>query len=700
MKLANTFSKWRKYLPLAIIPLVLGVVLALWSNLVGGNLVNVAMTQVNGEWVFDLREADFENNFYRLHGEVPMVSHVSTIPFVNPDNFDDYENYHVNAPRPGRSGWNTSRLRILLPEDEWVSFSRVSIGHSMRLYVNGRWMLDVGQPATTVEQEVAHQSRISFTALPENGVLELVQQSSSFVHFRGGGHYNWYIGNHRLQSAIRNVDYIQNIILGIFLALFLIYALMYFLLKGDTKGETGFKLQSTNLYFAIFCLAWFFRLGSVGSHVMSDIFPDVSWVMQYKSELLAMPVAAWTVIAIINVLFPNILHKLFRITVYTGSAIIVLLILLLDTYTLGRNLQFIYFFYGPAIIYLVVRGVWKIRKVNLAQGIFMAGCGFFLYTSMREMIHRTYGFLLPPFNVAGMVYYEMAIAVTTNMTVLIFAFCMAAAIFISTKEEVEAAIKARERLVADNASLIRLDKMRADLIANVTHETLTPLSVLSVYSELVARELRSKDIDEQAARDLESISDEAIHIASLLDGLNNNTDASENRLAKTALDLPDLVKTTVRLYMLIVKRTGSSLETKIESDLPKVYACAGEITQVLFNLIQNAHKHTVEGTIVVKISSEDDFVKVTVTDTGFGIPPDLLPHVFERGVSGNDANDANGKPGTGLGLALCKEIIEAHNGTIEINSKYGEGTNVWFTLPIWKQTARRMIDETRENHAY
>ena len=287
------------------------------------------------------------------------------------------------------------------------------------------------------------------------------------------------------------------------------------------------------------------------------------------------------------------------------------------------------------------------------------------------------------------------VAVTTMITVLVFTFCMAAAIFIATKE-VEYTIKTRERLAADNASLMRLDKMRADLIANVTHETLTPLSVLSVYSELVARELRNKDIDEQTAKDLESISDEALHIASLLDELNCNTGNLSNRLVKTWLDLSELVRTTVRLYVLIVRRTGSSLETEVHDSLPSVKACTGEITQVLFNLIQNAHKHTVNGLISIKLSLAEGFVKTEVSDTGVGIPPDLLSKVFERGVSGNNANDKDGKPGTGLGLALCKEIIESHGGVIEIESKLGKGTRVWFTLPIWEDNSGGMMSESEK----
>ena len=140
----------RLLLPLAFIPLIIGVVLALWLNLVGGNLVYVAMTQVDDEWVFDLRDADFENNFYKLHGGVPMPSSISMDPpFISPARFDDYLDLvdfdfsrHFFLPAAAvfmYGGWNTSRLRILLPEDEWVSFSRVSISkHGLGTAIQAR----------------------------------------------------------------------------------------------------------------------------------------------------------------------------------------------------------------------------------------------------------------------------------------------------------------------------------------------------------------------------------------------------------------------------------------------------------------------------------------------------------------------------------------------------------------------------------
>ncbi|GHU89798.1 hypothetical protein FACS1894202_08600 [Clostridia bacterium] len=98
------------------------------------------------------------------------------------------------------------------------------------------------------------------------------------------------------------------------------------------------------------------------------------------------------------------------------------------------------------------------------------------------------------------------------------------------------------------------------------------------------------------------------------------------------------------------------------------------IVQVLVNLCANAGRHTKNGVVAITAKRAGDFAEFAVRDNGHGIAAELLPGVFNRGVSGNDA--------TGLGLAICKDVIGQHGGTIEIDSELGKGTTVTFTLPL------------------
>jgi len=148
---------------------------------------------------------------------------------------------------------------------------------------------------------------------------------------------------------------------------------------------------------------------------------------------------------------------------------------------------------------------------------------------------------------------------------------------------------------------------------------------------------------------------------------------------RIALDLGDIARQTAQLYMPILERTGVALIIKSEENLPMTFGNPAELTQVLFNLLQNSKNHTTSGSVTVSVERDGDYVATYITDTGRGVPPDILPDIFERGIKGDDDG------GSGIGLAVCKEIIEAHNGTIRIDSEWGKGTVVTVVFPVYKE---------------
>ena len=231
-----------------------------------------------------------------------------------------------------------------------------------------------------------------------------------------------------------------------------------------------------------------------------------------------------------------------------------------------------------------------------------------------------------------------------------------------------------ERLAAENAALDRRNRMRAEMVETISHEVRTPLAVLASYSSLVAMEMREKNAAPQSA-DLDKIAFEAKRIASLIDQMRNLPLQKEKAEQRTKLDMGKLVAQTTDLYRHILKRRGISLVTSIPDNPPSALGCPEELTQVVFNLMQNAKKHSeAGGSISVKLESGNGELQVVIADTGAGVGADILPRVFERGVH-------DGSGGTGIGLAVCREIVEAHGGNIRMESEPGRGTTVTFTLP-------------------
>ena len=130
---------------------------------------------------------------------------------------------------------------------------------------------------------------------------------------------------------------------------------------------------------------------------------------------------------------------------------------------------------------------------------------------------------------------------------------------------------------------------------------------------------------------------------------------------------------------MVLERQNTTLLLELPKDFPTIYGNEHELTQVVFNLLRNADIHTENGTITIEaeVNGKEKEVTISVADTGAGIPSDLLPHVFEHGTSGE-------KGGMGFGLSICKEIIETHGKRIWIESEFGKGTTVSFTLPIFE----------------
>jgi len=227
------------------------------------------------------------------------------------------------------------------------------------------------------------------------------------------------------------------------------------------------------------------------------------------------------------------------------------------------------------------------------------------------------------------------------------------------------------------AELDWMNNLKAELMATISHETRTPLAVLASYSGLIAMELRAKGVDEQTATDLDTVAFESKRVANLIDGMKRLTLRDADAASMVRLDLSELIKQTTRLYQHIFDRKNVDLTLKLDDGLPPVLGNPEELTQVLLNLLQNAKNHTEQGTVAITAEKRGETVAVTVSDTGAGIPSEILDRVFERGISGD-------RNGTGLGLAICREVIKSHGGTIEIKSEQNKGTAVVFTLPTYK----------------
>ncbi|WP_243855032.1 HAMP domain-containing sensor histidine kinase [Halalkalibacterium halodurans] len=232
-------------------------------------------------------------------------------------------------------------------------------------------------------------------------------------------------------------------------------------------------------------------------------------------------------------------------------------------------------------------------------------------------------------------------------------------------------------------SLQRVNEQRREFFANISHELRTPMTYLKGYSK-VLREGRWKT-EEERNQYLEIIDHEATRLTYLVDDLFDLAQMDEGRfnLEHKKVNINEIIK-------LVVKKTAYKA---LDQNLKIEYLCElsdkedsivlGDplrLEQVLINLVENAIKYTKEGSITIYTVSNDENIKIKVRDTGIGMEEDELPYIFERFYR-VEKSRSRAFGGTGLGLSIVKQLIELHNGTIEVESTVGEGTEFTIILP-------------------
>src|SRR5438874_8429249 len=222
-----------------------------------------------------------------------------------------------------------------------------------------------------------------------------------------------------------------------------------------------------------------------------------------------------------------------------------------------------------------------------------------------------------------------------------------------------------------SARLKTIDEQRRNFMAEVTHELRTPLSVIQGQAEAIADGVYPAD-----EAHLAPILDATHTLDRLVEDLKTlvDTDAGNLVLHREPTDIGSLVHDTVESFRSQAEAAGVSLTTEIAPNLPTLEVDPARIRQVIGNLLSNAIRHTPSGgSVKVAVSGAGNDVTIAVSDTGEGITPELLPHIFDRFVKGPDST------GSGLGLAIARDIVTLHSGRISASSG-ASGTTLTVTL--------------------
>lgn len=250
----------------------------------------------------------------------------------------------------------------------------------------------------------------------------------------------------------------------------------------------------------------------------------------------------------------------------------------------------------------------------------------------------------------------------------------------------------------DVSTIRAAEHARDAFLANMSHEIRTPLTAILGLGEIFDRE----GLTGEQLRDLKTINTSGEHLLALI---NDVLDISKMKAGKftlsiTSFSLSSLIRSCHSLMLPMAKKKALKLEYSLDSDLPAfVLGDMNRLRQIVNNLISNAIKFTLKGKITIDVQAiSGNQVRFAVWDTGIGIPEDFLPKLFSP-FEQEDNSNTRKYGGTGLGLAVCKNLVELMGGALEVESNVGEGSMFYFILKMFEGSAsgEELVTENEAN---
>ena len=249
-------------------------------------------------------------------------------------------------------------------------------------------------------------------------------------------------------------------------------------------------------------------------------------------------------------------------------------------------------------------------------------------------------------------------------------------------------------VIQDITEHVKLDNMRKEFVADVSHELKTPITSIMGYADTLLETDHDKAIE---TKFLGVISSEAKRMSKLVTDLLSLSrfDSNKTNIVKEEFDLGELAKKCQEKLQIEIDKKHLQVHCLVTANVPPVYAEKDGIERVIINILSNSIKYTNEnGTINIYVGFVYNDAYIKFIDTGIGIPEEDLERIFERFYRVDKARTRE-MGGTGLGLSIAKEILDRNNGTIDIKSKLGEGTEVVIRIPT-KTTSKFILREEEQ----
>lgn len=520
----------------------------------------------------------------------------------------------------------------------------------------------VGQDAASHTAEMAPRTGYFIAGADE---VLLTMQVSSFDHIRGGFENSIFVGEASVVSRKFNTSLIGTLfingcifIIGLFMILFALYR----------RQEHIFFIFGTFAMLisvrALFTVPFYYTL----------LFVDMPWLWGTRLEYILTEATSMFYV----ILLWKWHEKEFSKKIMYGLVVVHASLIIATLFTQPVFFQELFFkvfylaiptfFYLIYVIYKSIRNHNRNAKVNLI-GIGLIFLAFFNDFAIGSNWYQGPALMLP----------AVGVYVVINVIFMSKSFA----------DSVRKTEQQNKQLIALNTSneelAIQLQKemkQKDDFLANTSHELRNPLHGILNIAQSILRN-RPDHLDKKTKDDLTLLLTIGHHMARTLGDLLDLTRLKEHRihLQKEHLDIQSVSLGVVDMLKVLIENKNIQMEVQIPNDFPSITADKNRLIQILFNLLHNAVKFTDEGIITIDANVQDDMAHIHIMDTGIGMSEETLQTIFEP-YKQEDSSITAIAGGLGLGLSICKQLIEMHGGTLKASSIQGKGSVFTFTLPL------------------
>lgn len=543
----------------------------------------------------------------------------------------------------------TYRLRIQAPPGQYLALCSFSLDYATRVFVNGSQVAAFG---TVAESAEAFVPQVGYMTIPlytgESGEVELIYQYANFVHREGGHIPATYL------SAPQNIEQFKagGDLISLTISGGLLLLAIYFLLTAIAGRKTYF------LCLVLCCVLMALRDQNFFSiHLLG---PDVSWYFAYRALILIVMLMPVSILLLLKALYWRQTRHWPLYLYLALAAAAGVFIVLLPTRELVTVSTAMYWLSIPYLVYLaagVVRYYLRQRRLGAADILLLIGFSLLLASLAYEALLTGRSA-------------EVTRHGTTVYGMLSFVFLSAASINLRQRQREVELNESRSR----SEMLEKMNQLNMDFLHKIAHELKTPLTVISGYAQLTGMQLAGGRISDEAVGNLQTVQQEARRLANMVSRLTEYSYGRKSELQFGPVRPAELLDSVRAIAAPMCGRNHNRIEVAAAA-CPDIHGNFDMLLQIFINLVVNANKCTQSGTISLRAwqDAEGRRVVFEVEDTGSGIAAEDLSRIFEQGFSTSG--------GSGLGLTICREAVEAHGGEIWVERTGPAGTVFAFTVP-------------------